>query len=213
MIVKRFVFNMLEVNTYVVSDPQTKQAAIIDAGCYELKEFEILDEYLKANTLRPICLLQTHFHFDHIFGIHFINQQYNLQPWGGSGDNDWLMNAHERTRLFGLNFPGQTMEMGHFLEDGERIAIGNENLRCIHVPGHSQGGIAFYNSNENILFSGDTIFAGGGFGRTDLPGGNFEELSRSIKNRLLKLPAETLVYPGHGECTTIGEERLYYFGN
>lgn len=201
----RFVFNMLGVNTYLLFDESTREAIIIDAACYSHDESERLHQYITQNGLHPTRLLNTHLHFDHIFGNRFIYDHYGLKPEAHPADEDWLLEAKQRTRMFGLEFPGETIALGHYLADGEKIETGGMALTAIHIPGHSAGSLVFYEEKQQVLFTGDVLF-NGSVGRADLPGGDMNLLVKGIREHLTNLPHETLVLPGHGEPTTIGEE-------
>lgn len=210
MHVERFEFNMLGVNTYVAFDETTREAVVIDAGCYYERERNILENYLTENRLKLIHLLNTHLHFDHIFGNGFVHARYGLKLEANPGDEDWLKGAVERTRMFGLVFPEEPVEIGVCLQEGDIVRFGNCELHCLSVPGHSRGSLAFYAPKDQVIFTGDALFFGS-IGRTDLPGGNYDELIDSLHEKLLVLPEETIVYPGHGEATTIGHEKHYNY--
>ncbi|MBR4846380.1 MAG: MBL fold metallo-hydrolase [Bacteroidaceae bacterium] len=210
MKVKQFEFNMLPVNTYVVWDKLTREAVVIDAGCYTTEECEVLRTFIEEEDLVVKYLLNTHLHFDHIFGNGFMYKQYGLKTCAHRGDEEWLMDAPNRTRMFGMEFPGEPVPVGTYLEDGDELTLGYHTIKCIHVPGHSMGSLAFYISDARTLFSGDILFRGS-IGRSDLPGGNIRVLIDGIRDKLLTLPDATLVYPGHGEATTIGCEKMYNF--
>lgn len=208
MITKRFEFNMLPVNTYVISDEASKEAAIIDAGCYYKREQETLANYIQDNHLKVKYLLNTHLHFDHIFGNRFVYKQYGLKTCAHRADEDWLTDAPRRTLMFGLQFPGEPVEIGTYIDEGDIFLLGDYKLECIHVPGHSQGSIVFHAPQAGCLFSGDVLFRCS-IGRSDLPGGDGLLLIEGIQQKLLPLPDKTIVYAGHGDETTIGFEKQY----
>lgn len=210
MNVKQFEFNMLPVNTYVVWDGQTREAAVIDAGCYFQKECDALKQFVANEGLAVKLLLNTHLHFDHIFGNRFMYEQYGLKTHAHRADEDWLVEAPRRTRMFGLEFPNQPVPIGTYLEDGDELTLGAYTLKCLHVPGHSPGSVVFYSPEGKCLFSGDVLFQGS-IGRTDLPGGDHQTLLDGIREKLFILPDETVVYAGHGGQTTIGYEKRYNY--
>lgn len=210
MKIRQFEFNMLPVNTYVVWDEQTREAAVIDAGCYFPKECDILKKFIADEELNLKYLLNTHLHFDHIFGNRFIYEQYGLKTCAHRADEEWLVEAPRRTRMFGLEFPGQPVSIGTYLEEGDELTLGNHTLKCIHVPGHSPGSVVFYSSESKCLFVGDVLFQGS-IGRTDLPGGNHQLLLDGIREKLFILPDDTIVYSGHGGQTSIGYEKRYNY--
>ncbi|MEA1886858.1 MAG: MBL fold metallo-hydrolase [Bacteroidota bacterium] len=204
MKIHRFVFSPIEVNTYVVSGENGK-CAIIDCGCYNDQEFEELRTYIKENNLKPVKLLNTHLHLDHIFGNRFVLEEYGLKTHAYKKDEKNLSFATVHAEIFGLSMP-EPPGIGTYIEPGDIISFGNISFQCLFVPGHTSGSIAFYCEKENLVFTGDALFAGG-IGRTDLPGGDHQTLLSSIKERLLTLPDDTVVYPGHGPETKIGVER------
>lgn len=206
MKIKRFEFNMFPVNCYVLSD-ETNEAVIIDPGCFYPEECTQLKNYITANNLVPKHLLNTHLHLDHIFGNPFVSREFNLQPEGGQQDEFWIEQAPMQARMFGFTINEQPISLGKYIMDGDIIRFGNTELEAIHVPGHSPGSMVYYCKQEKCMFSGDVLFQGS-IGRADLAGGNFEELREGICSRLFCLPNDTAVYPGHGDMTTIGAEKL-----
>lgn len=205
MKIKRFEFNMLPVNCYLVYD-STKEAAIIDPGCFYAEERDFLRDYIKSKGLTPKHLLCTHLHLDHIFGCKFIKDTYGLGIEANPADEYWLQQAPQQARTFGLTYPEIHEPIEKPLFDGDKVTFGDLELEAICVPGHSPGSLAFYSREKKVLFSGDVLFQGS-IGRADLQGGNFEELKEAICNRLFTLPDDVTVYPGHGPSTTIGYEK------
>lgn len=206
---KKFITNVLEENCYVVSD-ETGEAVIIDCGCFSKEEFQPIADYIKSEGLKPVHLLCTHFHFDHVMGLRYPAESYELQPEGCKQD-EYLYNSvpSQLKTFFGIsNSEFRQIPLGRELNHDDIINFGNHVMKVIHTPGHSLGGLCFYCEEESILWSGDTLFYGS-VGRTDLPGGNHIQLIDSICNRLLNLPAQTIVYPGHGPHTTIAHEAQY----
>ena len=199
-----FVFNPVQENKYIIWD-ETKECAIVDAGCFNQREFEKLDDFIKSKNLKPVKLINTHGHFDHIFGIELCRKAYNLKWESHYGDNSWVTGAREKAAMFGIPIQPVTIAETE-LNDGDEIHFGNSTLKVIHVPGHSPGSICFYNENYKILITGDVLF-NGSIGRTDLPGGDYHTLITGIKSKLLVLPDDVDVFPGHGPATTIGDEK------
>jgi hydroxyacylglutathione hydrolase len=199
----RFIFSPIEVNTYVLSD-KTGKCAIIDCGCYEKQESDTLERFITQQKLDPVLLLNTHCHLDHIFGNKFILDRYNLRALSGEKDEMNRKDAVQHAMLFGLSME-EPPEPGGFIADNQIITFGNTELVALYVPGHSSGSVAFYSEKNGCVFTGDALFAGS-IGRTDLPGGDFDTLIKSIKTRLFVLPPSTVVYAGHGEETTIERE-------
>lgn len=205
MDIKRFVFSPIEVNTFVLAD-QSGDCAIIDCGCYDLSEFEKLVKFIESRNLNPVLLLNTHCHLDHIFGNRFMLEKYNLRTLASREDEKNRKKAVQHATLFGLSMT-EPPEPGGYIEDNQAITFGTTELTALYVPGHTTGSMAFYSSKDACVFTGDALFAGS-IGRTDLEGGNYDTLIRSITTRLLTLPGSTVVYPGHGRETTIERERM-----
>jgi glyoxylase-like metal-dependent hydrolase (beta-lactamase superfamily II) len=203
MKIKRFIFSPIEENTYVLID-DSGDCAIIDCGCYEKSEFEELENFITENKLNPVLLLNTHCHLDHIFGNRFMQNKYGLRTLCHEKEEYNRTNAAEHALLFGLSME-DSPSPERLLNDNDFVEFGNTKLKALHVPGHSPGSLAFYCEKDNVVFTGDALFPGS-IGRTDLPGGDFETLTSSIKTKLFTLPEETVVYAGHGGETTIGKE-------
>lgn len=207
MTIKVFTFNPFMENTYLLYD-ETNEAVIIDAGCLSEIERSVLKQYIEENGLTLKRLLNTHLHLDHQFGNKFVSETYNIAPEANQLDEFLIDTYPIQTAAFGFNNAGEAQPLGRYIEDGEKIKFGNTELQAIHVPGHSPGSLAFYNEKEGILFSGDVLFLES-IGRTDLMGGDHATLINSITERLFILPDKTVVYPGHGDVTTIGYEKQY----
>lgn len=204
MEVYKFVFNPIDANTYVITD-RSGDCAVIDCGCYDQGEFGELNSFLLEKKLRPVLLLNTHCHLDHIFGDIYMLGAYNLRAFCHREDIPNRSYARTHAGFFGLIMEDPPEPQG-YLSDGQIVSFGETELKVIHVPGHSAGSVAFHCEKEDVVFSGDTLFAGS-IGRTDLPGGDFETIINSIRNRLFTLPGNTIVYPGHMEDSSIGMER------
>lgn len=201
---KSFVFNFLEENTYILWD-QTGQAAIIDPGMYTAQEEQILDAFVKENNLDVKLLLNSHLHFDHVFGNPYVCKRYGIAPWANGGDKVWLEDIKKMLGKMGFRLETEQPAIAHMLQDGEIVRFGNTELKCIFVPGHSAGCMAFYCEQEQLLFSGDILFRGS-VGRTDFPDSSHSLQVEGIHNKLFVLPEQTTVCPGHGPSTTIGYE-------
>lgn len=205
MKIKRFEFNMFPVNCYVVWD-ETNEAAIIDPGCFYDEEKQALKNFIENNHLTVKHLLNTHLHLDHIFGNNFVEAEYGLQPEAHHADEFWIEEAPQQSRMFGFPLKDVPHPVGKYIHDGDIIKFGNTTLEALHIPGHSPGGLVFYSAKDHCMFSGDVLFQGS-IGRADLKGGNFDALIENICSKLFILPNETIVYPGHGPSTTIGNEK------
>lgn len=203
MEVYKMVFSPIEVNTYILSD-SSGNCAVIDCGCYTDSEFEEFESFLVKKNLKPVLLLNTHCHLDHIFGNRVILEKYNLRAFCHRLENKNRKDSVLHAQLFGLEME-KPPEPAGYISDGQIIAFGPVSLKALHVPGHTMGSLAFYIEQDGIVITGDALFAGS-IGRTDLPGGSFDTLINSIRDRLFTLPPSTVVYPGHGDKTTIEKE-------
>ena len=200
-----FVFNPLAENTYLLHN-ETSDCIIIDPGCYSAAERRQLVEFVETNALSPKYLLNTHCHLDHVFGNKFVSATWQLEPFIHASEQVVLENAAMAGLRWNLPFDNYTGPL-RFLREGDSIPLGNDLLKVLFAPGHSPGHICFYCKQQDFLICGDVLFRMG-VGRTDLPGGDTETLVNSIRNVLYTLPDATVVYPGHGEPTTIGFEKF-----
>lgn len=198
-----FCFNPFQENTYIISH-NNKQCWIIDPGCYTLQEQKILSAYIEKNELQPVRLLNTHCHLDHIYGNKFIADEYKLELGIHEKELPILQRADLAARMFGAKIP-EKCEPSYFLKEGESVLLDDTSFDILFTPGHSPGSICFSNKEEAYVIVGDVLFSGS-IGRTDLPGGDYDTLIKSIKTQLLPLNANTIVYNGHGPSTSIGIE-------
>ena len=203
--IKTLIFNPLQENTYVIYD-ETKECAIIDPGCaYAEEEFELLD-FIAHQGLTPKFLLNTHCHIDHVVGNAFVKKQFGVPLYIHKEDEFLLKGAQESAKRFGFfNFVPSEADFYYDME--KEFTVGNTSFKLLHLPGHAPGHIGFYQEQEGILISGDVLFRGS-FGRYDLPGGSLPILRNTIVNQLFTLPENVKVYPGHGNPTTIGFEKV-----
>jgi glyoxylase-like metal-dependent hydrolase (beta-lactamase superfamily II) len=204
--VKSFVFNPFQENTYILYD-ETNEAVIIDAGCYNISEFNLLKEFIASNKLDVKHYLNTHCHIDHILGNNFVCKEYNLKPKYSAEEIPVFNSGNTVAKMYGLNYTEGPV-CKDFISEGDTINFGNIVLNLIHLPGHSPGSIGFYDKINKVIICGDVLFQGS-IGRTDLPLGNHEDLLLSIQTKLFTLPHEVKVYAGHGNATSIGEEIKY----
>ncbi|WP_044109296.1 MBL fold metallo-hydrolase [Xylanibacter brevis] len=203
--IKTFVVNPLQENCYIVSD-ESKECVIIDCGAFFEEERNAIVDYIRHQELKPIHLLCTHAHFDHVFGAGTIYQHFGLKPKMHHDDEFLYLATNEQTTaMMGASINLQVPPVGAFLNDGDIIRFGNHQLRVLHVPGHSPGGVLFYCEEEKVAFSGDTLFRMS-VGRTDLQRGSWTELMNSMHRIVDKLPEDTIVYTGHGPKTIIRDE-------
>ena len=202
--IKSFTFSPVQENTYILYN-EFKQCIVIDPGCYFDEEKETLKDFIVQNGLAPAILLNTHCHLDHVFGNKMVAETYQLTLQIHENEKQVLSFAPTAGLMYNLPFDNYTGEL-ILLKEGDKILLGEDELLVIEAPGHSPGSICFYCARHNFIIGGDVLFSGS-IGRTDLPLGNHDALIRNIKTKLLILPAETVVYSGHGSPTTIGEEK------
>lgn len=202
--IKQFTFSPLQENTYVIYG-ENAECCIVDPGCYFGNERNELKEFIQESGLSPKYLLNTHCHLDHVFGNKFVHDTWGL-----------TLHLHEKEKLvldyapaFGKNwalpfenYKGDLI----YLRAGDEVRLGEDRFVVLFTPGHSPGHISFYCPEQGFILSGDVLFRGS-IGRTDLAGGDYDTLVHSIREQLYPLPDETIVYPGHGPETTIGEEK------
>jgi hydroxyacylglutathione hydrolase len=201
-----FCFSPIQENTYLLFNEQ-KQCIIIDPGCYFPEEKETLKDFIAAKGLEPVYLLNTHCHLDHVFGNKFIAETFGLTLHLHPLEKEVLAFAPASGLMWNMPFDNY---QGDFiwLEDGQKITLGTDELEILFTPGHSPGSISFYVAKQSFIISGDVLFEGS-IGRTDLPGGNHAILLQSIREKILSLPDATIVYSGHGAPTTVEQERKH----
>lgn len=202
--IKSFTCNPYQENTYLLYD-ELGNCAIIDPGMYGTEEEQMVSSFIEEKKLRPILLLNTHCHVDHVLGNKYIADRYGLLPLFHEGELPVLIEVQNYAPQMGFRYDvspiGET-----FLPSSGEIKLGEHRLQLVFAPGHSPGHLCFYNAEQHFLIGGDVLFKGS-VGRTDLPGGNHDQLMESIRTALYTLSDETLVYPGHGPTTTIGFEK------
>ncbi len=203
--VESLIFNPFQENTYLVY-VDSGECAIVDPGMLFPHEEERLVERIDDLNLKPKLLLQTHFHVDHVLGTNFVVKKWGLQSLGHEADAFLIERTKDMAASFGMDLSENPPYPTKFVKHGDQVILGDVIFDVIHVPGHSPGGIAFYSSQDKVLLAGDVLFKGS-VGRSDLPGGNPHELIDGIKQKLMVLPDEVIVYSGHGPATTIGEEK------
>lgn len=204
--VKTFICNPFHENTYILYD-ETGECVIVDAGCYTPDEQESIDSFIAGNNLRPVKLLNTHGHIDHIAGIEYLSKKYKIKLYMHADDVDNINRSVAMGAAWGFNIQVPSCEV-NFVEGNDNVTFGNSTLKVIALPGHTKGGVGYYNAEQKIIMVGDTLFRGS-IGRTDLPGGDYETIIRSIIKNLLPLGDEVRYYSGHGESSTLGHERRY----
>ncbi len=202
--VKSFMFNPFQENTFLLFNEQ-KEVLIIDPGAYFEPERKTLLNYLSAEKLTPVRLLNTHCHIDHLFGNRLIFDHFGLRPEFHKWEKPVFEGAVKASTLYNIPFEGSPKPSG-FLTETDKIRLGEDTLSILLTPGHSPGSLCFYCEKQGFLIGGDVLFRES-IGRTDLPGGDYSTLEHSIREKLYQLPEETVIYPGHGPITTVGHEK------
>lgn len=199
-----FTFNAFSENTYIISNHERK-CWIVDPGMYEQREVDAIISFIDGRELQPVSIINTHAHIDHIFGVKALQDKYGI-PFGIHRAEQPVLDSGAATAaMFGLTV-GALPTADFYIEDGKKLQLGDDEVDVFFTPGHSPGSVSFYYASGGWVLSGDVLFSGS-IGRTDLPGGDFDTLIRSIKTHLLTLPDATTVLSGHGPATTVGEER------
>jgi hydroxyacylglutathione hydrolase len=206
-LIQAFTVNPFAENTYVVYD-DSGECIILDPGCYTSAEREQLRQFIREKNLRPVRLINTHGHLDHVFGNQFVSQTWQLGLEIHRGELPTLERYPMACQLYGIVDAPPCPPPARFIEPGETIAFGHTQLTALYTPGHSPASLSFYCAAAGFVLAGDVLFLES-IGRTDLPGGNFAVLEQSIRNQLFVLPGETIVYSGHGPETTIRHEKEY----
>lgn len=205
--VKSFVFGPFQENTYLVFD-ESKECIIIDPGCFHKEEKATLVDFINAHDLTPKCILNTHCHIDHVLANKYLQNLYKIPLWAHPLEKPNIHWLPEQAQMFGLShcdISAITFHITDWYAEDTVLTLGKITFEILFVPGHSPGHVAFYCADEQICFSGDVLFFRS-IGRTDLLGASYEVLMKSIYQKLYKLPAQTTLYTGHGQTTTIADE-------
>ena len=202
---KSFTFNPVQENTYVLYN-ENKECCIIDPGCYFSEEQQQLKAEIEKAGLKPVLLLNTHCHLDHIFGNKFVHETWGLELHIHEKEKPVLDRGPESGLRWQLPFENYRGPLT-YIKEGTKITLGDEELEILFTPGHSPGSVSFYHEAGGFVIGGDVLF-NGSIGRTDLPGGDYDTLINSIQTKLFTLPDETKVYSGHGTVTTVGFEKM-----
>ena len=203
--VATLTFNPFQENTYIVYD-ETGECVIVDPGCWDKREKEELKAFIESHHLKPVRLLNTHCHIDHIFGNHFVAGTWDLPLEVHRGELPVLESAPATAAYFGVPHFDPSPAPGRFIEADEDIRFGNTVLKALLMPGHSPASLSYFSENDRFLLSGDVLFWQS-IGRTDLPGGDWETLVKSIREQIFTTPDDTRLLSGHGPETTVGEEK------
>lgn len=204
MKIKSFVFNPFMENTYVLYN-DLKEAIIIDPGCYESFENRALVSFIEDEKLKPVAVLNTHCHIDHVLGNDYLCDHYHIPLWIPEKEKEMLEAVKVYAPTWGIT-GYKPREADKLIQENETIKLGTDKLKCLFAPGHAPGHLMFYHEKDHFLIVGDVIFRES-IGRTDLPGGDYDSLIQSIRERVYTLPDNTLLFPGHGPTTTIAYEK------
>ncbi|MGV3766925.1 MAG: MBL fold metallo-hydrolase [Chitinophagaceae bacterium] len=201
-----FTFSPIRENTYILHN-EKNECIVVDPGCYFDEEKQFLKQWIEVRGMEVKLLLNTHGHLDHVFGNKFVAETWGLQPWLHPAEEQVYKMAPASGLMWQLPFELYTGPM-NWLQEGTDVVFGTDRLQVLFTPGHSPGSVSFYHAEQGFVIGGDVLFHEG-IGRTDLPGGRLDVLLNSIRTQLFTLPDETVVYPGHGEPTTVGYEKKH----
>ena len=203
---KRFVVNPIEENCYIIWDDTSHEGAIVDCGAWTKGEHARIDDFLSENGIKLKYSLQTHMHFDHCIGLGTISEQYGLTPMCHPAESAVYQTAPEMVRKwFRINISDSLPEVETSISEASVLKLGEVSIQVLHTPGHTPGGLCYYSPQCRIVLTGDTIFRMS-IGRTDLPGGDYRQELESISRKIFSLPQDTVILPGHGPESTVGEE-------
>ncbi|MFO7446882.1 MAG: MBL fold metallo-hydrolase [Ignavibacteriaceae bacterium] len=203
--IKKFIFNPFSENTYVIWDEETHEGIVVDPGCIDSFEEKELSDFIEEKGIEPKYLVITHCHIDHVLGIKFIKEKYNPIYLVPELDKSLLEFSDKQAAAFGIEFDNPPMP-DQYIDEYKKIYLGTSEITFLFTPGHSPGEHCLYFEKEKFCIAGDVLFHGG-IGRTDLWGGDYDTLLKSIREKLFILPDDTVIYPGHGENTRIGIEK------
>ena len=205
--IQKFTFNLFSENTFVIWDDESKECAIVDPGCGDTDEENTLSDFINKNNLSVKYLINTHCHIDHILGCEFVKQKYNPVYYAPELDVPLIENAKMQADMVGMDF-SISIRPEKYLTEEEELIIGKSKLKFLFTPGHTPGEFCIYIPDIKTCITGDVLFFDS-IGRTDLWGGNYDTLIKSINEKLLTLPDETIIFPGHGEQSSIGREKKF----
>lgn len=206
--VTSFEFNMFGELTYIIWDETSREAALIDAGMSTQAECDTIDRFIAQHNLSLKYLVNTHIHLDHCFGIPYIKNRYRLGLSASPLDRPLADRIEQQSVMFHLPIKASNVTIDSELRQNDTLTLGDNKIEVIEVPGHTPGGLALYAPADHFVITGDSLFHSS-IGRTDLPGGDHATLVNAVSKKLLTLPPDTVVYPGHGPSTTIGHEQVF----
>lgn len=204
--IKIFHFNFIQVNTYILYD-ETQEAIIIDPGNYNIQEDTRIEHFIRDNQLKIKFIINTHPHIDHIFGNDFSKRTFQAPLLMHEKGLEIYNHAEEYCSSMPFERP-PFPDPDQFVKDGDLLTFGNQSLKVIYTPGHCDGSICLYDEKNSLIFTGDLLFEES-IGRTDLPSGSYDVILHSLKEKILTLPGDVVVYSGHGDATTIAHEKKH----
>ena len=206
--IKVFAFNAFREATYVVYD-NTNEAVVIDAGLSTSGECDRFNEFIAKNNLKIVKLINTHCHVDHVTGVGYLQEKYNVPFCANKLEEQFIAQFEQTAQMYGIEVPFPAVKkIDEYITEGTIIEFGESKLKVITTPGHTEGGVVFYDEQSKSLFTGDTLFKGS-IGRTDLQGGSYQDLMTSILKKIVPIGKDITIYPGHGDHTTLTEELMY----
>lgn len=208
MHIVKFTVNPFGENTYILKSNTSSKAIIVDPGMMTVPEREAVDSYITQNALEPQCILVTHMHVDHVASAAWLAGKYNVKIKASKADAPLAASLPAQAARFGLKIEVKPIENYDTIGDGDSLSLDGEAINVLASPGHSPGGLAFYLPQSGVVLVGDSLFLGS-IGRTDLPGGSHEQLVESIRRKILTLPGDTAVLPGHGPQTSVADEKAH----
>lgn len=208
MKISRFTMNPFGMNCYILWSAPGGECIVIDPGMMLDSEREMITTFIDGNKLSVKHLLLTHCHIDHACGARWLAQRYGVEIEAGAKEADIAVNMPLQAQRFGLKIDSSPLVIDKILSDGDVITLAGEDIKVLETPGHSPGSLSFYLLDSSSVITGDVIFQSS-IGRTDLSGGSFSQLIDVIKNKIFTLPDDTIIIPGHGDTTTVGDEKVY----
>ena len=208
MKISRFTMNPFGMNCYILWSAPGGECIVIDPGMMLDSEREMISSFIDGNKLTVKHILLTHCHIDHACGAKWLAQRYGVEIEAGADEAVIAQSMPLQAQRFGLKIDSTPLSIDNTLAEGDIITLAGEDIKVLETPGHSPGSLSFYIPDSEVVVTGDVIFQSS-IGRTDLPGGSFSQLIDVIKTKILTLPADTVIAPGHGDTTTVGDEKIY----
>mgnify|MGYP004518204573 FL=1 len=208
MHIVKFTVNPFGENTYILRSSTSNKAIVVDPGMMTAPEREAVDGYITQNGLEPQCILVTHMHVDHVASAAWLAGKYGLRIKASKADASLAASLPSQAARFGLKIEVNPIDDYDTIGDGDSLSLDGEAINVLASPGHSPGGLAYYLPQSGVVLVGDSLFLGS-IGRTDLPGGSHGQLVESIKAKILSLPGDTVVLPGHGPQTCVTDEKAH----